>query len=168
MRTALFRLSAALAPALLAAGCVAPGPFPSLAPRAAERDGSVEDPVRAPVPVAGDAALRARVAALLNEARSGEAAFDRAMAPAAAAAARAGGQGSESWIAAQQAVSVAEAARAPTVTALAELDALALARAGQPTNQEDYEALLAAVAEAQRLSGGQSARLDRLRAAISG
>lgn len=161
------RLSIAAAIAAFAAGCVAPGPFPSLAPREAERGISVEDPVRERPDVPEDPALAQRTAALLADARRGEAAFVAALGPAEATAGRAGAQGSESWIAAQQAVSAAEAARAPTVTALAELDALTLERAGMATNQAQFEALLAAIGEAQRLSDGQQRRLEAVRARIS-
>lgn len=98
---------------------------PSLAPRAAE----AIDP-RLPVehalvvrPIS--AGVGARLAALLGEARSGDAAFRAALGPAQRAAAGAGPARSEGWIAAQEALSATEAARAPTSRALSEIDAIA-------------------------------------------
>src|SRR5205085_1897727 len=100
-------------------GCASPGgPPPSLAPRAAE----AIDP-RAPVvrpindrPV--DAALARRLAELVSQARSGDSAFRGQAETAQRLAAAAGPPQSESWIAAQQALSAAIDARAPTTTAL--------------------------------------------------
>jgi hypothetical protein len=106
-------------------GCASPGgPPPSLAPRAAE----AIDP-RAPVvrpindrPV--DAALARRLAELVSQARSGDSAFRGQAETAQRLAAAAGPPQSESWIAAQQALSAAIDARAPTTTALGDIDAL--------------------------------------------
>lgn len=113
--------------ALLAglSGCAAPGsPYPSLQPRAAERI----DP-RIPVEAAvngrpASAELVARLDSLVAQARSGHAAFAEAADTARRLADAAGTRQSESWIAAQQALSVAVAARAPVGTALADVDAL--------------------------------------------
>jgi len=80
-----------------------------------------------------------------------------------AAAARAGGSGSDSWVEAQQALSRVESARARTTAALADLDALAVERAAAGTlSQGDSERLSAATAEIQALADGQSDRLRRL------
>jgi len=110
---------------LTVAGCSNPGgPYPSLAPRAAEAiDPRV--PVIKPMndrPV--DAALAAKLASLVNEARSGEAAFDAAASRAQQLAAMAGVPQSESWTAAQEALSAAVSAHEPTARALADIDAL--------------------------------------------
>ena len=107
------------------AACGTPGwPPPSLLPRPAEAiDPRV--PVVNPIndrPV--DAALAARLAALVAQAREGDAAFGPAIAQAERLAAAAGAPQSESWIAAQQALTVAVAARAPTAEALGAIDAL--------------------------------------------
>jgi hypothetical protein len=161
------RLTIVAAIAALAGGCVAPGPFPSLAPREAEGAISTEDTSRERPVVPIDAALGARIAVLLSDVRRGETTFATALGVAEAAAGRAGAEGSETWIAAQQAVSAAEAARAPTVGSLAELDGLSLERAGMATHQSQFETLLAAVAEAQRLAERQQRRLDAVRAQIS-
>ena len=153
-------LLAALAAALLA-GCVTEGPFPSLAPRPDERL-AIEEPVREAPVVADDPALRARIAALLGEARQGERGFDADYGAAGRAASRAGATGSDSWIAAQQALSRVEAARGRTSDAATELHQLGVERAGQAMSAADRQALDEAVAEADRLVAGQQARVDRL------
>src|SRR5688500_412328 len=117
---------AALLAILAIAGCsTPPGPVPSLAPRAAE----AIDP-RVPVgegePLRSvDAALAARLAELVGLARQGDSAFTAAAGEAQRLAAAAGAPQSESWVVAQQAVSAAVAARAPTTRALGDIDALA-------------------------------------------
>ena len=156
----------ALIPMLtLAAGCADRGSFPSLAPRAVERL-SNDEPVRAAPVVAADPALRERIAELLRSARSGEAEFQSALSAARASVGLAGAAQSESWIEAQQALSRLESARAATVTALAQLDALSVERARVPTNAAEFEALLAAVESAGSLAAGQQAEINRLRSAL--
>ena len=110
------------------AACAAPGPYPSLEPREVERRYAAGDPERVPEPAPDLPVLGGDVGAMLAEARRGDADFEQAVATARPLAARAGPGGSESWIAAQQALSRAEAARAPTVQALADLDAYAVAQ----------------------------------------
>lgn len=108
-----------------AGACSTPGgPYPSLQPRAAE----AIDPRVAVVPPTNtrpvDPALASRLAGLIANARSGDSAFQRAAAQAEQLAATAGARQSESWIAAQEALSAAVAARAPTARALGDIDAL--------------------------------------------
>jgi hypothetical protein len=158
--------AAALAVAALAGGCTPKGEFPSLAVRPIEAEDPLEEPVRTPPVVASEPALSGRAAELLALARRGESAFDEAYGPAAAAARRAGPPGSESWVVAQQALSRAEAARAPTLEALAELDRLASERAARPTNEGDFAAIRAALAETESLVRGQQQRSDALRASV--
>jgi len=153
-------LLAALVGTLLG-GCVTEGPFPSLAARPDERL-AIEEPVRAAPVVADDPAVRARIAALLGEARRGEQAFDADHGAAARAASRAGARGSDSWIAAQQALSRVEAARGRTSDAATELHQLAVERAAQPMSAADRRALEEAVAEADQLVAAQQTRIDRL------
>lgn len=106
-------------------GCASTGgPFPSLQPRAAEK----VDP-RAPVvrpindrPVSP--ALAARLAGLVNQAHSGDAAFRPLAEAADRLSASAGAPQSEGWITAQEALSAAVAARDPTVNAMGDIDAL--------------------------------------------
>jgi hypothetical protein len=157
MRAALL---AALAGTLLA-GCVTEGPFPSLAPRPDERL-AIEEPVREAPVAADDPALQTRIAALLDEAQRGERAFDADYGTAARAALRAGPSGSDSWIAAQQALSRVEAARGRTSDAATALHQLGLERADQAMSAADRQALDDAIAEADRLVAGQQARVDRL------
>jgi hypothetical protein len=111
---------------LVLGACAAPGgPYPSLQPRAAEAiDPRV--PVVRPMnnrPVS--ATLAARLSALVDQAQSGNAAFDTAASEAERLASSAGGPQSEGWIAAQEALTAAIAARKTTATALGDIDALA-------------------------------------------
>ncbi|HEX8261344.1 MAG TPA: hypothetical protein VF547_00555 [Allosphingosinicella sp.] len=147
---------------LLAAACAAPGPYPSLAPRAAEKAYAGEDE-RQPTPQADDPALAAEIDRLAAAARAGAADFDAALPAAQSAAAAAGAAGSDSWIEAQQDLSRLEAARARTTAALADLDRLAVERASAGTLGEgDRERLRAATAEIQALADAQADRLRRL------
>lgn len=147
---------------VLVAGCAAPGSFPSLAPRPIERALAAE---RAAAPPAAATApkLVEQVAAHLVEARAGQAAFAAALPAANAGVARAGAPASEGWIAAQQAVSQLEAARAPTVAALAELDRLAVVRA----DTADLPAIAPALAETRALADAQEREIAALQARIS-
>lgn len=153
----------------LLAGC-APGAMrpPSLAPRAAEAiDPRVPVP-EAPVSMAVDPALQARLAALVAQAESGDLQF-RGSAPAAErAASAAGARGSESWVAAQQALSALVAARGPVTRALADVDALAaatLARLGG-ISAGDKSAIETAAEAIARIDRGQAAVIERLQAIL--
>jgi hypothetical protein len=183
MQTRLFRVfPAALVALPLLSGCAAQGPFPSLAPRAVERDltgGSApvgcpdigapapEPPPSTLPPANADPQLGARAAELLAAAQAGQADFAAALPTARAAAEGAGAAGTESWVAAQLEISRLEAARARTVDALAELDALAIRRSDVPVSDEDYEAVLAAVEEVRALTQAQQAELDSIRGLLS-
>jgi hypothetical protein len=113
---------------LLTAGlsaCAAPGgPYPSLQPRAAEAIDPRLQPVRPMNDRPVTPALASRLAELLARARAGDAAFEPAAAQAERLAAAAGAPPGEGWVAAQQALSVADAARGPTGTALGDIDAI--------------------------------------------
>jgi len=145
------------------AACLSQGPFPSLAPRPAELEDLSVEPVREAPVVADDAGLQAHVAARVGEARVGDMAFDRAFADAERAVARAGPQGSEGWVEAQQAISRLEAARTHTMQALADLHRISLERANLPTSAADQQMLEAAIAETEALAASQQQRIDRLR-----
>jgi hypothetical protein len=111
---------------LALSACSAPGgPYPSLQPRAAEAiDPRV--PVVRPMnnrPVG--ATLAARLSTLVDQARSGNATFDSAVSQAERLAASAGAAQSERWVAAQEALTAAIAAREGTASALGDIDALA-------------------------------------------
>lgn len=110
---------------LVVTSCSSPGgPYPSLQPRAAE----LIDPRLQPAsplnnrPVSP--ALAAQLAGLVEEARSGSQAFAPLMTDAERLASSAGAPRSESWIAAQEALSAAIAARKPTALAQSDIDAL--------------------------------------------
>jgi hypothetical protein len=148
--------------AILLAGCITHGPWPSLAPRPDEGL-TIEEPVREAPHIADDSALRVRINNLVAEARAGNAAFERDYDDAARTAAGAGAEGSDSWMAAQQALSRVEAARGRTSDAVAELHQLAVARADQPTSPADQAALEAAIDQADGVAAAQQARLNRIR-----
>jgi len=148
-----------------AAGCSAPpNAAPSLAPRAAE----AIDPR---VPVVGgidvrpvDPALAARLAQLIAQANSGDSAFRTAAADAERLAALAGARESESWIAAQQALSALIAARAPTTRALGDIDAVAATTLQTKGGlaPADLAAIEAAAAKVGALDRVQSQIVDAL------
>ena len=149
---------------ILALGaCSAPGgPYPSLQPRAAE---AIDPrlPVTRPVndrPVTPS--LSERLSALVEAARSGDAAFDAAALEAEGLAAKAGASQSEGWIAAQEALTAAIAARKPTANALGEIDALAAStlQTQQGIAPNDLAAIKRAQAEAGALDARQAARID--------
>jgi hypothetical protein len=105
--------------------CSSPGgKYPSLQPR----PGEAVDPrvaVTRPMnerPVTP--ALASRLAALVAQAHEGDATFDAAAAQAERLARAAGAPQTESWIAAQTALTAAIAAAGPTRSALADIDAL--------------------------------------------
>ena len=151
--------------ALLAAslaGCAAPGNYPSLAPRPAEREDWTEEPVHSAPAVADDAALRTQVAALLARAREGERAFAADLPAAERATAHIGPQGSDSWVEAQQAISRLEAARARADEAATELHQLRLARTEQPTSAADLAAIDAAIDEVEGIVARQQQQLNRV------
>ena len=142
---------------------------PSLARRPAE---SI-DP-RLPVDVAVDArpvdpALAARLQTLMADARTSAAAFASAEPAARAKASAAGQPESESWIAAQAALSELDRLRAPFARAIADLDELRAnsARSGDRASPADIAALEAAAAQLLNISERQSASLDSIRTQIA-
>lgn len=148
----------------LLAACSAPsGPYPSLAPRAAEAfDPRVPIPSEVPVGPA-DASLSAQLAALIDQAQAGDATFQDAAANAERLAAAAGSTQSESWIVAQQALSVAQEARGPTARALGDIDAIAAnaleQRGGIPAGN-----LAAIQSAADRVAEIDRRQLERIKA----
>jgi hypothetical protein len=160
------RLRAPLAilfPFVLVAGCAAPGPYPSLAPRPAEKAYADDAEERKPTPQPDDPALAGAIERLLAEAKAGAADFDSAFPAAQSAASAAGAAGSDAWIEAQQVLSRLESARARTTAALADLDRLGVERTSAGTLGEgDSERLRAATAEIQGFADSQADRLQRL------
>ena len=137
---------------------------PSLAPRAAE----AIDP-RVPIPnelVVGpaDASLKSRLATLVDQAKSGDTAFRGVIDNAERLAAAAGGQSSESWIAAQQALSVAQGARSPTTQALGDIDEIASTALETKGGIEagNLAAIQAAASTVSEIDRSQSDRLDAI------
>lgn len=150
---------------LVVSACSTPGgPYPSLQPRAAEAiDPRV--PVSRPIndrPASG--ALAARLAALIDQARSGDAAFNSAAAAAERLASGAATVRSESWIAAQEALSAAIAARRPVAAALSDIDELGATRlqAQGGLTPNDLAAINRAAAEVGSLDRRQAERIAAL------
>jgi hypothetical protein len=167
-----FALSLLLAPLALAAGGCASnaGDFPSLAQRPAEREFAAEQmaPPKIRPPLPADQALAARAQGFVAAAREAEGGFSRASAIAAAAAARAGPPGSDSWTVAQEAVSRAIAAQAPLTRIAGEFDDYAADRARQtPLAPADIARLHDATAEVEHMVALQTARIRRLEASLT-
>jgi glutathione S-transferase len=147
------------------AACSAPGgPYPSLQPRAAEAiDPRV--PVETPMndrPVTP--AVASRLAELVAQARAGDADFQSAAAQAEKLAAMAGAPQSESWVVAQEALTAADAARAPVGTALGDIDgigAVALQTNGGIA-PNDVGAIKAAAAEVRAIDEREAARIKAI------
>jgi hypothetical protein len=147
------------------AACSTGGPYPSLQPRAAE----AIDPRVAVVRPMNDRpvrpALAAQLAALVDQARGGEAAFGPAAAEAERLASAAGAPQSESWIAAQEALSAAIAARRPTAIAQGDIDALGATalqtQGGIAPN--DLKAIQTAAGEVASIAKAQTDRIDAIK-----
>jgi len=120
------RRAACLSSLILLSACSAAGlPYESLRPRAAEAIDPRVPVVRPMNDRPATAALTARLAALVDQAQRGNASFNSAASEAERLSASPGSPQSEGWIAAQEALSGAIAAREPTVQALGDIDALA-------------------------------------------
>lgn len=150
---------------LTLSACAAPGgPYPSLRPRAAEAiDPRV--PVVRPIndrPVTPG--LAARLSALVDQAQSGNAAFDAAASAAERLASGAGAPQSESWIAAQEALTAAIAARRPTATAIGDIDEIGATalqtQAGIAPN--DFAAIKSAAATVGAIDRRQAERVNAI------
>jgi hypothetical protein len=152
-------------PLLILAACSAPGgPYPSLQPRAAE----AVDP-RIPVvrPInkrPASASITERLSALVGEAESGNASFDGAASEAERLADAAGAPQSESWIAAQEALTNAIAARSATATALGDVDAIAAdaLQTQRGIAPNDIAAIKRAAAHIAQLDQQQAARIEAI------
>jgi hypothetical protein len=145
------------------AACSSPGgPYPSLQPRAAEAIDPRLPVVRPVNDRSATASLVDRLSALVSAGRSGDAAFDNAASEAEHLASSAGAPQSEGWIAAQEALTAAIAARKPTATALGDIDALAASalqsQSGLAPN--DLAAIKHAQEEVGALDARQAARID--------
>ena len=150
---------------LALSSCSTPGgPYPSLQPRAGE---AVDPRVPAARPMNDrpvTPALASRLAELIAEAHQGDAAFEPAADQAQKLANAAGPAHSESWIAAQEALTAAIAARGPTSNALADIDTLGAtalqSQGGLAPN--DLAAVKRAGAEAGAIDQRQAARVKAI------
>ena len=154
-----------LFPMVMLSACAAPGgPYPSLQPRAAEAiDPRI--PVVRPMndrPIT--AGLMARLAALVDQARSGNAQFEGAVADAERLAASVGAPQSESWIAAQEALTAAIAARRATAQALGDIDEIAATSLQDQRGiaPNDLAAIQRAAAEVAALDNRQADRINAI------
>ena len=154
---------------LLLAGCSAGDvQAPSLAPRAAE----AIDP-RVPVQnavVSTDVSLplASRIEALVAQALAGDEVFHPAADRAERLAASAGPAQSESWILAQQALSLAVAAREPVTRALGDIDSLGAERIQQQggLGAGDLAAIKAAAARVGEIDEREAAAIARVQALL--
>jgi hypothetical protein len=145
----------------LAACAPAGGPFPSLQPRASEEIDPRVAVVRPMNERPVTASLAARLAELVAQAQSGDAAFDPLADQAERLAAAAGAPQSETWVAAQQALSAAVEARGPTVRALGDIDAIGatMLQTQQGLAPADLAAIETAGAEAGAIDQRQADRI---------
>jgi hypothetical protein len=149
------------------AACSAPnaGPEPSLAPRAAEAiDPRIPVPGNVPAgPV--DAALARNLAQLVGEARAGIGPFDSRLANADRLAGAAGPMASETWVAAEQALSLLIEQYGQTTRVAANIDALGSERLRTQRwiTPADQQAIAGAAAEVGAISDRQAADIDRLK-----
>ena len=157
-------LSAALV-LTIAACSTSPVPAPSLAPRAAQAIDPRIEPAAAPAPArAVDPALAEKLTALVAQAIDGNAAFEAAADRAEGLVASAGAPQSESWIAGQQALSQAVAARGQTARALGDVDAMAASAVASKGGiaAADFAAIRTAADRIADIDGRQAARIDAM------
>lgn len=146
------------------------GPYPSLQPRTAE---DIDPrlpvaPLSQPTPLSAD--LAAQLEELVRQARAGDAAFVPAIARAERLARAAGGRATESWIVAQQALSAAMAARAPTTRAMGDADELAARQVAQrgTISPADLVAIQRTAAVISGIARGQQERIEAAAMRIAG
>ena len=150
--------------------CTAPVGAPSLSPRAAETIDPRVPVVNPVTDAAADPALAGRLERLVGDARAGESAFASALGQAQRLAASAGTRESDSWIEAQEALSAAIAARAPTTRALGDIDAMAAAQLERDgrIGTGDYLAIQEALREVAAIDARQSERIRALQRRLGG
>jgi len=152
----------------LTAGCAAPRNYPSLVPRSAEAIDPRVPIAASPSPGMVDPRTAAALVEAVAAARSGTEAFNQLAREAEALAAAAGPRQSESWIAAQQALSALGAQHGGTTNAAAEIDEIAAERIDQtrwlvPATRAAIEA---AAAEVGAINDVQSATIARFSARL--
>lgn len=153
------------------------GRFPSLARRPAERAYGIAMPVTGATPemqapVAPDAAVAVRVAALKEQALKADARFAarRAGAERAVAAARGAAVGSEAWSVAQIAIAELDSARSEGMVAMADLDRMLVvaAQAAVEGPRADLDLIAPAHAQVDELMRKELATLDDLKRRVAG
>lgn len=164
-----------LAAAVLLSACAASGDYPSLAPRPVERVEGTGTPApgdaeAVPVLPPASADLTTRLDGLVAAARKANADFEAKRGAAERAIAGAGPVTSDTWTAAEVALSDLQAERSGAVTALAELDQLYVdARAANP---EQVSPTAASIAAARDQVGGwvasEDAVIDKLSSRLKG
>ena len=142
---------------------------PSLAPRAAEAIDPrvpVADPVIPTTPTAG---LVEQLDKLVAQAVNGDQAFQPLVARADGLANAAGPKESESWIAAQQALSAAVAARMPVAAAVGDIDALGATRIQKLGGiaAGDLTAIDAAAAKVGEIDSREAEAIDAIQAKLA-
>jgi hypothetical protein len=156
---------------LALAACTAPnGDFPSLAPRPVEQRSDAE-PVQPPAAaVPADSALTAQLAKILADARKGEADFAAALPAAerAVSAARGASPASEAWIAAQTQLSGLDATRAPTASAMTEIDSLYVSLADRASKDATMGGVADAATAQTEVEGLYNRQVERLTALRNG
>src|SRR4051794_6640767 len=155
----------ALLPIMFLCACSSPGgPYPSLQPRAAE---AIDPRVPVVKPMNNrplTPALAARLAALVEQARSGDAAFNRAASDAERLAGNAGAPQTGSWISAQEALTAAIAMRKAAAQALGDIDQIASTalQTQRGIAPNDLAAIQRAAAEVAEIDRRQAERIDAI------
>ena len=161
----------ALSPALaiLLWGCAAATNAPSLAPRPAE---AIDPrlPVPEPVlPTTPSPALVQKLNSLVAQAVAGDATFAPLAERARQLADAAGPKESESWVAAQQALSVAVGARTPVTSAAGDIDALGAQRIQKlgGIGAADLKAINEAAAKVSAIDDREAATISAIQAKLA-
>lgn len=155
------RLLAALSCACTAACATAPGDYPSLAIRDAERVSGTLQPAEPYVPPAPTPAVIANLEGLVEQAAAAYESF-RGKLDAARSTVRAAsgaGVGNDAWAAASVAIAGLETERSRVMIALAELDRLHVNAATEGGALEDLEAAQGLVG---RMADDQTAAIDEM------
>jgi hypothetical protein len=154
----------------LLAACTAPQVnAPSLAHRAAE---SIDPRVPVPEPhisTVPNAALVSQLNALVAQAVTGDDNFRPLADTAERLVTAAGEKGSESWVVAEQALTVAVAARTPVASAVGDIDALGASRVQQLGGiaAADLKAINEAAARASEIDDREAATITRLQGLLN-
>ena len=159
------KFTPALSLLMILSGCAAKGDFPSLAlrPIEAKATGLLADPATKPQAAApSDPALVARIGAARQAAMGSMPAFDGALATAQKAVTNAGAAQSESWIAAQMALSAAERTRDPVKNALADLDSILRTLMTERPSSPDLVLAQQAIRDAESVDAQQATELQAL------